>query len=219
MSGYVTYETFRSKEQLMDLAELLNYYDIDYLVEDYFLNPDITSANTESSKEYCIKLLPEDFERVTEIRNKHAVSELDDVNDNHYLFEYTNEELLMEVIAKKDEWSSFDYALARKILKDRDVEVTDDQVHQLTTERIKELSKPDGDQKGWIVFGYILAFLGGLLGILIGFHLKTHKKTLPNGERVYAYSHSDRKHGNRILIIGTVFAIIGMIIRLTMKFK
>lgn len=98
----------------MDLAELLNYYDIDYQVEDYMLYPDITAANTESSKEYCIKLLSEDFERVNEIRNRHAIAELDQVNENHYLFEFTNEELLMEVIAKKDEWSSFDYELAKK---------------------------------------------------------------------------------------------------------
>lgn len=202
----------------MDLAELLNYYDIDYQVEDYILNPDIIAADMESNKEYCIKLLSEDFERVNEIRNKHAVAELDQVNESHYLFEYTNEELLMEVIAKKDEWSSFDYALAKKILTDRGVEVTENQIHHLNTERIKELSKPDKDQKGWIILGYILAFLGGYLGILIGFHLTSHKKTLPNGERIYAYSPQDRKHGKQIMIIGTVFAIIGLIIRLTVKF-
>jgi hypothetical protein len=50
-----------------------------------------------------------------------------------------------------------------------------------------------------ILFGYIFAFLGGIIGIFIGRFIATHKKTLPNGEKVFAYCAPDRNHGNRIV--------------------
>jgi len=43
--------------------------------------------------------------------------------------------------------------------------------------------------------------------------LLTYKKALPNGTRIYVYSNDDRKHGNRILIIGVVFLVIWLLYR------
>jgi hypothetical protein len=42
----------------------------------------------------------------------------------------------------------------------------------------------------------------------------THKKVLPNGDEVYAYSESDRKHGLRITIIGGIFFLLWVTIRI-----
>ena len=51
--------------------------------------------------------------------------------------------------------------------------------------------------------------------VSFGWHLSTYKKTLPNGDRVYGYSQSDRKHGNRILIIGAICFLVGLTYRIS----
>ena len=126
---------------------------------------------------------------------------------------FTDDELI-EVITKSDEWNKFDISLAKKLLKDKGKEITPEKIEEIKRQRIIELSKPEEGQKGYIILGYITAFLGGLLGIFIGWHLLTYKKTLPNGNRIYAYSENDRKQGNRILTIGYIFLAFWLIIRI-----
>jgi hypothetical protein len=135
-----------------------------------------------------------------------ASSDLSQVDPDHYLFGFTNEELLA-LLAVPDEWSEFDYQLAIIILKDRGHEVSPEIVDELRQDRLRELAKPDTKNRVWIVIGYLLAAMGGLLGIIIRWHLATFKKTLPNGERVYDYSPRAREHGQRIGLMGTVMFV------------
>jgi len=66
----------------------------------------------------------------------------------------------------------------------------------------------------WIIVGYFLAVIGGLLGIIIGYLLMSSKKTLPNGVRVYSYNDNDRKHGKVIFIIGIIVIVISASIKI-----
>lgn len=86
---------------------------------------------------------------------------------------FSNEELF-EILEKSDEWSKFDYVLAQKLLKERGQDINENMLESLKRQRIRELAKPEENQKGWINAGYIFAVLGGLLGILFGWHLNTH---------------------------------------------
>ena len=92
-------------------------------------------------------------------------------------------------------------------MKERGREITELELTQIRKQRIAELSKPEPGQNVYIIIGYISAILGGLLGIFIGWHLLSYKKTLPNGNRIYAYSQNDRIQGNRILIVGIISII------------
>ena len=129
------------------------------------------------------------------------------------MLSFTDEELI-DVIEKSDEWNRFDVQLAQKLLKERGNEITTEQINELKKQRIIELSKPEEGQNVYIIIGYVCALLGGLLGIFIGWHLLTYKKTLPNGNRIYAYSDNDRKQGNRILILSGIFIVIWIIYRI-----
>jgi hypothetical protein len=120
------------------------------------------------------------------------------------LFSFSNEEL-KEIIEKKDEWNDLDYALSINLLKNRGVEITKEEILEAKNKRVEELRKPDISSSKWIDLGYVFAILGGFLGFVIGYLLLTQKKTLPNGERIFAYSLDDRKHGKRILYVGTFF--------------
>lgn len=204
---YLTYQKFSDKSDAIELTELLTENNIDFLLEDTSASFDPSFANNQINKEFRVKLKKQDFDKVDKIILSISATQLDNIDNDYYLLEFTDEELI-EVLSKSDEWSKFDYLLAQKILTDRGQEVNEKFLETLKRQRIEELAKPDENQKTWIIAGYFFAFLGGLLGLFIGFHLLSYKKSLPNGDRVYGYSVDDRKHGKRILILGIIFLVI-----------
>lgn len=173
---------------------------------------DPTFANNGFGKEFCIKLKQSDFEKVNFLLIEKEEKENVMIDEDYYLLSFSDDELL-ELIAASDEWSPFDVSLAEKLLKERGKEITQEEIEKIKTNRIVELSRPEESQKTYIIIGYITAVLGGFLGIFIGWHLLTFKKTLPNGNRIYAYSDNDRKQGNRILIIAGIFLVIWLLYR------
>ena len=137
---------------------------------------------------------------------------METVDKDHYLFGFTDEELF-EIISKPDEWNEFDFQLAKKILRERGKEINQDTINLLKKQRLNDLAKPEEGQRNWIYAGYIFALLGGLIGVFIGWHLSTYRKTLPNGQQVYGYKQEDRKHGRRIWIKGAIMFIVSLTIR------
>lgn len=121
---------------------------------------------------------------------------------------------MLDVIIKSDEWNKFDVQLAQKILVKKGKRLSNSEIEEIKRQRILDLAKPEKKQSEWIFVGYISSLLGGLLGIFIGWHLLTFKKTLPNGDRVFNYSNEDRKHGNQILILGIISIVIWTIIKI-----
>lgn len=210
---FITFEKFNDHNSAKELGELIAEQNIEFLLEDNSLSFDPTFANNGFGKEYCIKLKKNDFEKANKILTDKAVKEINDIDKDYYLLSFSDDELI-DVVSKSDEWNKFDVSLAKKLLKERGKEITSEEIEKIKQQRIVELSKPEEGQKNYIILGYITAFLGGLLGIFIGWHLLTYKKTLPNGNRIYAYSENDRKQGNRILIIGAIFLVFWVTIKI-----
>jgi hypothetical protein len=209
--NFLTFKRFSNEEDAKDLIELLKAQNISYSVEDASPQFDVTFANNNFEKEVHIKLKPEDFERTEEIlRTKDSQLTTEDIPPDYYLLEFSNEELI-EILMKPDEWSSIDYNLSQRILESRGKSIDQEFLDTLRKKRTEELSKPEQTQKNWIYAGYIFALLGGLLGVFIGWHLLTFKKTLPTGERAYGYVESDRRNGRNILIIGLIFVAIEIV--------
>jgi hypothetical protein len=204
----VTYKRFFEHEQVAAMVDLLKENGIEYEVTEDRESLDSLYGQKEFRQQYFVKIKKEDFKKVDSILIHHSTKDLDKVDKDHYLFSFTNDEL-HEILSKPDEWNEFDFLLAQRILNDRGEQVGEEKLQKLKAERIKELAKPDEGNRGWIYAGYVFAFLGGLLGIFIGWHLSTFKKTLPNGDKVYGHTVADRAHGNRILIIGfTMFLLL-----------
>lgn len=210
---FITFQKFSNQNSAIELGVFFNENKLDYLLEDNSLSFDPTFANNDFGKEFCIKIKKYDFDKANNLLIEKSGNEIFEIEDNHYLLSFSDDELF-DVILKRDEWNSFDVSVAEKLLKERGKEVTQEKIEELKNARILELSKPEQSQKGYIIVGYIFSVLGGLLGMFIGWHLLIFKKTLPNGNRIYAYSDNDRKQGNRILILGGIFLVIWLIYRL-----
>jgi hypothetical protein len=160
-----------------------------------------------------VKVKSEDFEAVNELLKENEVKNIEGIEDDYYLYEFTDEEL-MEILVKADEWSALDYMLAQKILAKRGKNITEKDIAAIKEKRLAELKTAEPPQTTWIILGYIFAFIGGILGLFIGWHLKSHKKTLPDGERIYAYTENDRWHGRVIFYLSIVGVIVAFIVRI-----
>ena len=156
----------------------------------------------------------EDLESSRKVLSDLAADELDQVSQDHYLFSFTNEEL-MKVLVEKNEWNEVDVLLSEKILKDRGITIDTDELNQQRKLRKEELSKPKGGQVFWVVIGYVSAFLGGFLGLVIGYFIWKAKNKLPDGQKVPAYNESLRKHGLTIFLISLIVFPTMLILRVS----
>src|ERR1700744_4534560 len=204
---FITYQKFNEIEFANLLVELLEENDIPFMVEEEGPVFDPTFSFREDLTYYAVKIKSEDFERVNALLLQNEANDEPVEDEEYYLFGFTDEEL-REVLAKADEWSAYDVTLARKILTDRGKPISDDELGSLKSKRLEELKKPESSQQIWITIGYISTFLGGVLGLFIGWHLFKHKKTLPNGEKVYGYTKYDREQGKMIFYLALASTII-----------
>lgn len=209
-SNLIVFKTFSSKELAIELTNLLAVNKITFKTEVFNATFDSAFTNN-SSKDYIVKINPSDFERVDTLLLESMKDEIDNVNADYYLFQFSNEELF-DLLRKRDEWSQFDVLLAKKILQSKNIEFSLDQENKIKAERLAELSKPKILKTSYYYLGIVLCFLGGFLGLLIGLDILTSKKTLPNGNRVYTYSNEDRKKGKTLIYIFIFFGTIAYIL-------
>jgi hypothetical protein len=216
---FITYQKFNEISLANELAEQLDNHHIqNQIVEESRTFDPGFAFNDTLQRDWAVKIKEHDFEKVNQFLKQDEAADITKIGKDYYLFAFSDDEL-MEVITKADEWSPFDFVLARKILADRGKPVSDQAVKAINQKRIHDLKAPDAPQTSWIIIGYICALAGGLLGIFIGWFLTTYKKTLPNGERVYEYSENDRKQGRRIFYIGIVVLAIAVIYKLSSIFE
>lgn len=193
----ILFKKFNVQNDALELGRVLADNNIEYKLE--VGKPGFDPAFV-FDNEYRILLNKSDFEKA----NSLFISTLP---EDYYLFNFSDDELL-EIITKRDEWNDFDFNLSKIILKERGKEINSDLLVLLEKQRLNTLKKPEKSQKTWIYAGYLLAFVSGFLGLFIGLSLRSSKKLLPNGEKIYTYIESDRTHGLYITLISIVILSI-----------
>lgn len=210
--NYSIFRKFSNLEQASDLRELLLKNDIESELADNVAPVDVTFSGSTLQNEIELRIKQADFKRAEEILQKDADDIINEIDPDYYLFSFKDEELY-EILLKSDEWNPFDYSLAQKILSKRGKAINKDLLSSLKKQRLKDLAKPEENQKPWIIAGYAFAILGGFIGLIIGYSLWTAKKTLPNGQKIHSYCENDRKHGKYIFYIGLIIAPSALIIK------
>ena len=209
----IAFRNFPTLTQAKELEALLNKNDIKTVLADNIGLVDLSFSGNTLLDKYEVKVKSSDFEKAEAILEKEAEDILNEIDPNYYLINFTNEELY-GVLLKPDEWSIFDYKLAQKILTNRGKILDLEMLSSLKKDRLKILVKPEENQRPWIIAGYLFAFLGGGLGIIIGYSLWKSKKTLPNGERIYSYNIEDRKSGKKILIFSIIIFPVAFVLNI-----
>ena len=216
-TDFAVFKKFANLEQAQELSATLKKNGIENKLVNNSPQIDITFSGNTLQNEVQLLLLQSDFAKANEVLRTEAENVIEQMDKDYYLFDFTNEELY-EIIMKPDEWGAFDYTLAQKLLKGRGVTVDEELVNTLRKQKVSDLAKPEEGQQPMVLVGYLLALLGGLLGLLVGWFLWTYKKTLPDGQKVHAYSERDQKHGRNIFFLGIVFLIFWITFRLMLEF-
>lgn len=143
---YSVFRKYPTILQAKGLENLLQQNNITTQLTDNIPPIDPSLSGTTLLNEYEIKILIEDFEKAELILEKEVENVINQVEDDHYLFDFTDEELY-EVLLKSDEWSEFDYKLAQNILTKRGKSIDIDLLNALKKQRIETLAEPENNQK------------------------------------------------------------------------
>jgi hypothetical protein len=210
---FLVYRKFDDPALAEELVDFLKDNQIPYLVEETILNFDPTFAATrETAIEFTVKINHVDFENVNQMLIEQQDASLEEIDAEHYLHKFTNDELV-DVLIKADEWSATDNVLAKRLLLKRKAMPDDATLVLLKQNQLNDLKKPIKAQISWIIVGYMFSVLG-ILGLAIGWHLMNLKHTLPNGERLYRYDESSRQHGKLIFILSCICFSLIIILRI-----
>ena len=190
-------------ELAQELTALLHDHSIETEIADNSAPVDSNFGGSPLQYNIEVRIPVDDFEKAEQILKKEAESLIDNIDKDYYLFSFEDDELY-DILLKPDEWNEFDYALSQQILKQRGKKVDQELLNSLKKQRLEDLSKPEGNQRAWIMAGYFFAFMGGFLGLVIGYLLWKSKKTLPNGQKVFSYEGKDRVHGKYIFYISLI---------------
>lgn len=193
------------------LIDVLKNNDITYKLEDYSKNVDINMLGQNLDLKILVKANLSDFPRIEKLLDEEYNLTLEQVDKEHYLFEFTDEELT-EIIMKPNDWSNYDYKVSELLLNKRGVPVSSQLIENIKKQRYNQLNEKESISSIWVILGYASALLGGLLGFAIGLGLWRMKKKTPNGEKIYIYDETNRKHGERITYIGVAMVIFYFII-------
>lgn len=209
---FVTYAKFIRRQDALDLADFLKEKGVPYTLSSSMIHFDPSLSNNELNHEIELRLHPDQFEQVDLLRKEEAKKNALDDSEEHYLHNFTDQELI-DVLSKPDEWNPFDVILAQHILDVRGISLDEDHLKKLQQQRLDELRQTEPSKTIWLLIGYVMASLGGIIGIMIGWHLYFHKKTLPNGERIYYYTPKSRMHGYIMGLLGSIALVIFVILR------
>jgi len=218
--SFETYKTFMSREQAEEYIELLKKHDIQYSAESPELL--ITSVITGSGMlpKVVLKLHPSDFPNVDALIEQEIMASAN-VPENYYLRELDNNEL-QEVLEKPDEWSIQDVTMAKLILRERGINISNEEIQKLRDDRMRELHQGKKAKRSVmllyflavVVFSLLLGLISHwgimsmLAGLGMGYYYAYDKSTDPDGNKYYTFEPTTRKYGQLILLVGGVVAVM-----------
>jgi hypothetical protein len=205
-SRFLNFQKFFDKEIAVDIASHLEANNIQVELEDSDKYFDVTFANNRMLRPFWLKVKPADMIRAEDTLHAYYQNKLDLVPPDYYLFQF-NDEQLMEIVRKPDEWGFLDYPLAIRILENRGLFISKDEINNINNDRIRENSIPKDSPASNIWFSYLISIFWPA-GLITGGIMSYMKKTIYTGDRVYVYSEKDRKHGTRILILSTLCFVL-----------
>jgi len=207
-----TFRTYPDIVQAKEVAEILRNNNIKVNITKLSRQVDSIFIGDDINDQFVLKINNTDFSKAVNVLRSQIEIDIEDVDKNHYLFNFTDAELY-EILSESEEWGDYDFVLAKKILVSRGKNVDEKMMEAIEKERLEKLSEPKKNQEIWVFAGYLFAFSGGLIGVIMGWLMVNQSKTLPNGEKIHVFNPNSRKHGKNILIIGIIVFIISLLLR------
>ena len=209
MPEFIPYQSYVTAAAAEPLLDLLRARDLPFVSSLETREPafDVTFAGNTLYTQFVVQVRPDDVQLVRQLEEEVNSNLIQQVGSDYPLLAFSNEELI-DILTKQPEWSNVDVTLARQLLEHRGYHIPADTVHLLRQNSLQQQDRPGPSYKAWLIFGYVSALIGGIPGLFMGAHLHWHRRQLSNGQKVYAFSESDRKHGFRIFLLGLLMFVL-----------
>ena len=209
-NDFIVYRKFTDIESAEDFAGELSKNGIKYLLLDN--NHSYVKLVGYNMVDFAVgvNIREQDFAKAELVLEKYYAAQIVNVDRSYHLFEFTDQEL-KNIVFNPFDWGDFDFQLAKHILKERGIEVTDQEIKFIKSDKIAQLSQKEEVGNYKIIMGYILALVFPLAGTFIGITIKYNRKILPNGQKFYINTEQDRKHAQRIILISLVWYCLAFI--------
>src|SRR5688572_28466279 len=115
---FLTYKKFYERERVDALTKILSDNVVEFELTEDRESLDSLYGDKFFNQQFFVKLKKDDFKKADALLFDESAKELENVDKEHYLYNFTDEELF-DILTKPDEWNEFDYQLSQRILKDR----------------------------------------------------------------------------------------------------
>ncbi|MCP4439397.1 MAG: hypothetical protein GY810_10695 [Aureispira sp.] len=205
-SAYEAIETFDNIDQARDLLDLLEKHEIPYRTGETGSAIDTTHTNSPTLKRTYVMVQTKYFKKVNALQEEIAQDLIQDLGKDYHLYKMDDQELL-DILEHQDEWHINDVLMAQRILGERGIKYSRKDIELMKQRRWIDLRQAKSVEAKKIGFAYLMAVIGGFIGIFYGMHYLSDKGYDPDGRSFYTYDENARKHGRQILILGIVVFI------------
>ena len=212
MSSYSTYQKFFSPEQAEPVLTILKEHGIPFeFIKSKTLVDSVIGGDTSFDNLYELKISDTRFKEVNQLLRETQEVNINDLDSDYYLFSFTDEELI-DILRQPDEWSPQDYNITLQVLEERDIVFTSEELAAYSNERLRVLARPEKLHKRLLYIGYVFAFFGGVIGVIMGLCLWQTRKTLPNGKKQFMFDFQTRGHGKLMVFFSVVMLALNCIL-------
>jgi hypothetical protein len=219
-TDFAKYKDFATQDDATAFVQLLKINGIKHQVKKQTTLVDSAIIGSPMVPAYWVEIPRSDFRQVNTILEKEAELLTPGDLSSHYLNELTNEELL-DIVNKSESWSPDAFIVAKSLLKQRGVQLSETILQTQRIQRIQEMRQPKEINSGWLLFYFILAIASGAMlfiwGIVacagMGFYYRTWEETDPNGNKFTVFGPKTRKSGEWIVGLLILSAIMGIVWR------
>jgi hypothetical protein len=212
MLQYATYSRFYSPDDAQFVITLLQQRNIPYSLEHEKNLLDKVYLGESIDPMFALRVPAEQFSAVNNALSDQAKADMAKTGFEHMMQSYSTEEL-QEVVNEPSGWNAYDLQVAASLLAEKTQgQVT---VPVDSTETFVPYDLP----VIWRVLGYTACILGAsfffylsIAGFLGGLVVNQATKTLKDGTTVKMYSPESRRHGLRLMILGTLCFCVSLLV-------
>lgn len=202
----------RDAEGVLELTRLLDEAGIPHRVGSDAPVTDISSIGTGNEAQAIVSVREEDHEAARNLMEHDSLQV--ELPSDHYLLTSTDDEIA-EIVAQPGEWSAFDVAHARRLMKERGIDPHRIEIKR--QERLQQLREGKQASPLLIGFGWLATIAGGWFGIIIAWSLCHSKEKTPDGD-FHTYNVRSRAMGKEMFPFACVTGAVGTFVWLYMMF-
>lgn len=191
-------------EDMEDISQLLAAEGIAFSITRDITQFNPTFANVRPPGSIHLMVSADEIEAAQSLLVRHGIMTAQPDDSLRETFALFSDEELLDVLAKRHEWSGAQIEMAETLIAERGLTVSTEEVERRAEAVIEAYREPRKASIGYLVFAAILCVLSAPIGMLMGIYLAFFTGVDPNGEKYWIFDRNSRLLGFGLVGIGAV---------------